>query len=312
MKNPEVGIVCAGRLGSDIAFMLTENDLCDVVLFDEDHDRARYVAGDLQDTAIGREYTTRVRWSTDLADLYSAEIIVVAEGSGPTDKATSDDTRAELFANNRAIGDKVAESFLGASALFLVATEPIDLMTAYITSRLHLPPQRVLGLGGLLDSLRLRFLIGETLGVNPAYVHAQVAGPHDQDAVILWDFCAVNGISIHDLSTPDQRSTIERRFAEDVTDTAKQGRGETSRYAPAIAAYELLRTLVKAGRNVHSVTMQWGNGLGEAPAAMSVPAVIGQLGAERHFLPKLDTKTSDLIHERARYYKRQLEQGLDS
>lgn len=173
MTEQSVGVIGVGRLGSDVAFTLAERDLCDIVLYDKDPDRAAYLASDLSDTSFGHEYSLRVSWSANLEELSRCSVILIAAG----DRAADVSDQEELFNRNRAIAREVAETFVGSSTLFVVASDPIDLMTAELTRLLKLPSSRVMGVGGVVDSFRVRHAIGETLSYNPDIVRSHVIGP---------------------------------------------------------------------------------------------------------------------------------------
>jgi len=307
MHNRRIGVIGAGRLGSDVAFLLAEDDLCEVVIYDEQVPRAEYLAGDLRDTAIGREYSTQIRWTADMRTLSACDIIVVATGR----PLHADDDPFEVFESNRAISAEIADVLSGSSAVFVVGTEPVDLMTSALGIDMHLPPGRVLGLGGLVDSYRARFLIGDVLSVNPQYVQAHVAGPHSSEARILWQFCSVNGIAVSDLLSGEQEREIDERFARNAAPQApsQTGSGAVSRYTSAVACRDALRTLVKEGRNVLSVTIRWEHILEGTPAAMSAPVVVGQLGGEHVELPGLDDAAWDAFAGRAHSYAALLKEG---
>ena len=308
MHSRRIGIIGAGHLGSDVAFLLAEDDLCEVVIYDQQGSRAEYLAGDLRDTAIGREYSTQIRWTADMRSLSDCDIIVVAAGR----PLLANDDLFEVFESNRAISTEIANVLSGSSAVFVVGTDPVDLMTSTLGIDMQLPPGRVLGLGGLVDSYRARFLIGDALAVNPQYVRAHVAGPHSAEARILWQFCSVNGISVSDLLSGDQTREIEEQFERNAAPQApsRPGSGAISRYTAAVACLDVLRTLVKEGRNVLSVTIRWDQILEKTPAAMSAPVVVGRLGGEHIELPELEQAAESTFTERARVYAAALEEKV--
>ena len=282
MIEQSVGVLGVGRLGSDVAFTLAERDLCNIVLYDKDTERAEYLASDLSDTLFGHAYNRRVSWVNEARALAECSVILVAAGAR-RDAGTS---AAELFRENRSIAQEMAQAFVGSSNLFVVASEPVDLMTAELARALKLPPSRVMGIGGVVDAYRVRHALGEALTVRPGYIRSHVIGPHDSDVSIVWDFTNINGVSIRDIADPDVLATVEREISSDQRLTEMNV--SMSRYTPAIACLELLRSLVKDDRRILSVTMPWHNVLGISDVAMSVPAVVGRFGAERAVPPKLD------------------------
>ncbi|MFP4430991.1 MAG: lactate/malate family dehydrogenase [Spirochaetaceae bacterium] len=295
MREESVGIIGVGRLGSDVAFTLAERDLCDIVLYDKEPDRAEYLASDLSDTSFGHVYNRRVIWTDTLRELSRCSVILVAAGA----RAEEHSSPEALFRENRGIAEEIATTFVGSSNLFVVASEPVDLMTAELTRLLRVPPSRVMGIGGVVDSYRVRSVFAEALSLNPDFVVSQVIGPHGGDATVLWEFSSVNGVSLRQLA---EEELLDRALSELKSDTdahLRQMSKTTSRYTPAMACLELLRSLVLDDRRVLSVTMQWPGILGISGIAMSVPCVVGRFGAERPILPSLDATTHGKLKESA-------------
>ncbi len=283
MAVQSIGVIGVGKLGSDVALSLAERDLSDIVLYDKDPDRAKLVAEDLRDTAFGHVYNSAISAADDLSDLVDCDVILVAAGTS-TDASMS---QAESYAKNATMIDEIASAFVGSSTLFVVAGEPIDLLTTRLRRRLRVPASRVLGLGGVVDSFRLRHQIATQLELNPDYVTAHVVGPHGPGVQIVWEFTSANGLPITEIVDSEMLAKIEERFAKERSLRPGQLSAGTSRYAPAMAAVELVRSVVKDDRRVISVTTEWDGEFGISGVAMSAPAVIGRFGADRTILPDL-------------------------
>ncbi len=287
MSEESVGVVGVGRLGSDVAFTLAERDLCDIVLYDKEPDRAAYLASDLSDTSFGHVYNRRVSWTDTLGELSRCSVILIAAGA----RAEEHPSPEALFRQNRAIVEEIAATFVGSSNLFVVASEPVDLLTAELNRLLKLPPSRVMGIGGVVDSYRVRYGLAEALSISPDFVVSQVIGPHGSDASVLWEFSSVNGVPLRELADQGVLDRAVSDFGPDTQANARQMSNTASRYTPAMACLELLRSLVLDDRRVLSVTIPWADILGISGIAMSVPCVVGRFGAERPILPTVDTPT---------------------
>ena len=296
MNDHSVGIIGVGRLGADVAFTLAERDLCDITLYDADTERAAFLASDLTDTSFGHVYNRRVGSVDTLVGLTRCDVVFISAGSRPAPGAQP----AAVYEANRPIAAEIARAFVGSSTLFVVATEPVDLMTAEMVRVLRLPPSRVLGIGGVVDSFRARYLIGEAMSVNHEYVGSQVVGPHTDAATIIWEYTSVNGVPIRSLASPDQLEAIERSLADESRSRQRDLAATASRYTPAMASLELLRAIVKDDRRMLSVTMQWAPTPEYPGVAMSVPALVGRFGTERILAPPLDDGTMARICDAAR------------
>lgn len=296
MIEQSVGIIGVGRLGSDVALTLAERDLCDIVLYDREPDRARYLAADLSDTSFGHVYNRRVSWAARIGDLASCDVILVAAGA----RLTPETGTSGLLAANLAVADELATAFVGSSKLFVVATEPVDLMTAALRRLLNLPAGRVVGIGGVVDSFRLRHIVADALDVSPDFVSTQVIGPNGPEASALWRFTAVNGVPVSALASGEALAEMERSFAADAATRASRMAESFSRYAPAMACFELLRSIIKDDRRVMSVTMEWSGLAGISDVAMSVPALLGRFGVERTYLPELSQEALTVLRRQAK------------
>ena len=298
MNEQSVGIIGVGRLGSDVAFTLAEQDVCDIVLYDLDRDRAAYLASDLTDTSFGRVYNRRVSWVEEMHELAHCGVILLTAGArrGP------DTTLRDIHGENRALARLIAESFVGSSNLFVVASEPVDLITAELARLLHLPPSRVMGIGGVVDSYRVRYALGEELEMSPDYIRAHVIGPHDSDVGVLWDYSSINGVPVREIAPAQTLATIERSLRAAAASNLQQLNDSTSRYTPAAACLELLRSIVKDDRRILSVTMPWTGTFGITGVAMSIPAVVGRFGAERPLSPNPDEEIRARVLRSAETY----------
>lgn len=295
MSERTVGIVGVGRLGSDIAFSLAERDLCNVVLFDQEPDRARYLAADLTDTSFGHVYNRRVSWVESLTDLSGSDVILITAGQRRTPGMTTTD----LYRANRAVIHQLSVACSGSSALFVVCSEPVDLLTTELFRALNRPAARVMGIGGMIDSIRARSAIADATSLNPNSIRSHVVGSHGADAQILWDFSSINGVPIREVIAADVPAAVDQVFRSQAEARLQQMTESFSRYMPAVAAVELLRALVTDDRRILSVTVPWNHTLGIADAAMSAPVVVGRLGAERIVLPSLSKPTVAMLRDTA-------------
>ncbi|MFW5686125.1 MAG: lactate/malate family dehydrogenase [Spirochaetota bacterium] len=295
MIEQTVGVIGVGRLGSDVALTLAERDLCNLVLYDQVTEKAEYLASDLADTPFGHVYNSRISWATRMEDLASCGVVLVAAGARMEPGMRAEDA----FVRNRELVREIADAFVGSSTLFVVASEPIDLMTAALRRELRVPPSRVLGIGGVVDSFRARHEFANALDLGPEFVTSHVIGPHSSAAKILWDFTSVNAMPARTIADEAVIATVEKTFAAEAEERLRRMAESFSRYAPAMAAFDLVRALVKDDRRIMSVTMEWTNTLGISDVAMSIPAVVGRFGADRVVLPRLDDATVSALRESA-------------
>lgn len=248
------------------------------MLYDKDGDKASFLASDLSDTSFGHVYNSRME------DLAACDVVLLAAGARMEPGMSVED----VFQRNQELIREIGRAFVGSSTLFVIASEPIDLMTAALRRELGIPAARVLGIAGVVDSFRLRYALGSALEIGPDYITAHVIGPSSIDAQIVWEFTSINGVPSGDVAEQSMIADIETQFAQESEERLKRLTESFSRYAPAAAAFDLLRAIAKDDRRIITVTMEWTNMLGISDVAMSVPAVIGRFGADRVELPTLE------------------------
>lgn len=305
MLDQSVGVIGVGRLGSDVAFALAEQDLCDIVLYDQEPRRAEYLATDLSDTSFGRVYNRRIRCVSRMSDLSDCDVILVAAGArlGP------DASEATVYEKNKLIITEIADALIGSSSIIVMAGEPVDLMTSQLRHTLKVPQARVLGIGGIVDAFVARNAIGDALDVSPDYIRTHVVGPHGGGAQLVWRYTSINGIPIDQIADADQIKAIEKHALQSLNERLVRLDQSNSRYAPAMASIELIRSIVRDDRRILSVTVDVEECYGVSGMAMSVPCVIGRFGAERLIPPELDSAARKAIQDAAASHKKLLAGG---
>ena len=296
MAVQSIGVIGVGKLGADVALSLAERDLCDIILYDKDPARATLVAEDLRDTSFGHVYNSAITAASSLDELIDCDLILLAAGTS----ADAGMQPGDSYGKNAKMIDEIAAAFVGSSTLFVVAGEPIDLLTSRLRRRLRVPASRVIGLGGVVDSFRLRHLLATELQMNPDYISAHVVGPHGPNVQIVWEYASANGLPISEIADEATLAKMAERFVAERTALPERLSAGMSRYAPAMAAVELVRAIVKDDRRVMSVTTEWTGELGISGVAMSAPAIIGRFGADRTILPELDPKVVESVQAAAK------------
>lgn len=287
--------------------MLAERDLAQVLLYDPDQEKARYLASDLGETMFGSGFNNRVTAAAEMKELVHCDVVLVAAGArkeAPTSTDSGDPAGRkaleELFQKNHPVIRSIAETFTGTSTLFVVASEPVDLLTADLALLLRVPFSRVLGVGGVLDAYRVRHLLSEEMQFNPDFIRSQVMGPHDHTVVPLWDYTSINGVPVRSIVDAPVLESVERSLGE--INSGGVPPGSSSRYTPAVACVDLLDAVLRDDRRILSTTVAGGDVFGCEGVAMGVPCIVGRLGAERLIAPALDDTRSRKLKEAAVLY----------
>ncbi len=294
----QVSIIGGGNVGANAGFFIAEKGVTDVLLVDIKAGLSRGKMLDIMEAAPIRRYRNLLSGSDSLTDIKGSEFVVVAAGAIRSPGMR----REELYAVNagliRGLAPDIAR--LAPDAVVVVATEPVDGLTALFTRVSGFPRTRVLGVGGILDSTRLRALIAREMNVSMETVSALVIGRHSDDMVCLPRYCTVGGVPLPLLLPPEKVAAIveETRTAGDlVVELAKRS---SAYYAPSAAIAELADSVHMNLNRLFSVSIVLEGEYGIRDAALSMPAFIGSHGASRVVTPELTPQEIAVLQESAR------------
>jgi malate dehydrogenase len=302
-----VGIIGSGNAGANAAFFIAEKGVSDVLLHDIKEGLSTGKALDLMEAAPVRSYRTRIAGTDSLDEVLESQVLVIAAGYF----RTPDMERDELFVKNVEIARELGKRLEGRAddLNVIVVTEPVDPMTTILMEQSGLPREHVMGVGGLLDSTRLRYALARDLDVSVEDVSALVIGRHNVQMVGLPSYSTVSGVPVLNLMKGDQFDGLmaEVRGAGDfIVGLAKRS---SSYYAPSAAVAELVDALVRDTRRLMSVSIVLKGEYGVEGVAMSIPAIIGRRGVERVLLPKLQDHELERVRSSARSMKNLLKKG---
>lgn len=287
-ETVRVAVVGAGHVGATFAFALMLSGLAsDIVLVDEDMDRAEGEAMDL-DHAMPYGRPTRVH-AGGLRECAGADVVVLTAGAGQRPGETRLDLASKNAAIVRGLVPEIARH--APEAVLVVATNPVDILTLGTLRLSGFPPARVIGSGTLLDSARLRFLLGRHFGVEARSVHAHVVGEHGDSEVVVWSTANIAGVPLDDLCRADTSGSFGGAFGpEERAEIARKTRvaayeiirrkGHTA-YAIGAGLVRLVEAIVRDQKTVLSVSTLQEGPYGLAGVCLSLPTVIGRRGAER-------------------------------
>ena len=289
----KIGIVGVGQVGATAAYAMTLRGIgSEIVLVDHNADLAVAQARDILD-ATPFSYPIRVH-AGEMADLADAGIILLTAGVNQK----PGETRLDLLARNAAIFAAIVPAALAASpeAVFLVATNPVDIMTQITTgllARHGVPPERVIGSGTILDTARFRALLGEHLGISPNSIHAQVLGEHGDSEVLHWSDASASGQPVAEIARQMGRAlgeadrhridTAVRRAADAII----RGKGGTW-FGIGAGIARLARIIQDDERTLVTCSMVTPDCLGVRDVALSLPRLLGAGGVARTLMPDLD------------------------
>ena len=276
----KIAVLGAGNIGGSLAQRLAESDLArEVVLIDIIDGLPQGKALDIQESGPIVGFSTQVTGSTSLDALVGAEVVV--ETAGLARKPGM--SRSDLLEKNAAIVKGHAEAVRAKApeAVCVVVTNPVDVMTYFFRQASGLPPERVFGESGTLDTARFRTFVADALGVAPRDVTGFVLGTHGDTMVPILSLTSVSGVPLARLLPPERIAAIVER--------TKQGGGEivnllksgSAFYAPTASQAELVHAIATNAHRLLPVAAHLDGEFGEKDVYIGVPVVLGRDGVER-------------------------------
>ncbi|MCU0543167.1 MAG: malate dehydrogenase [Oscillatoriaceae cyanobacterium Prado104] len=225
--STRVSIIGAGKVGSNLAQRIAEKNLADVVLLDIVPGWPQGLALDLMQAIAVERCNRKITGTNNYADTAGSNIIVISAGI-PRKPGL---TREDLLSVNARIVTEAAKQAIAHSpdAIVIVVTNPLDVLTYLVWQATGLPANRVMGMGGVLDSARFQTFIAMELGISMAEIHATVIGNHGGLMLPLPRYSTVSGIPIAQLM---DAGTIER-----LVDRTRHGGGEIVDLMQTASAY---------------------------------------------------------------------------
>lgn len=207
--NVQVSVIGAGFVGTMTAQRIVEKNLADVVLVDIIDGIPQGKALDIAQSASLEGFAAKITGTNDFSAIRGSRVVVVTAGFARTPGMT----REELAVKNGRVVKSVTETIrdVAPEAIILMVTNPLDVMTQLAFNVSGFPARRVLGMGGVLDTARYRYLLSEELGVSPQDIQALVIGSHGDTMIPLARYTTVRGIPVDRFLAKDRLlSVIER------------------------------------------------------------------------------------------------------
>jgi len=277
----KITVVGAGAVGATCADNIARKELAtELVLLDIKEGLAEGKAQDMMQTAALLGFDTRVTGCTnDYQKTAGSDVVVITSGI-PRKPGM---TREELIGTNAGIVKNVCENILKYSpdAIIIVVSNPMDTMTYLALTSTGLPKNRIIGMGGALDSARFRYQLSNHLGCSPADLNAVVVGGHGDTTMIpLIRLATWNSVPVTNFLTGDQQKQI-------VADTMVGGAtltkliGTSAWYAPGAAGAALVEAIVRDEKKLFTCCVSLDGEYGQNDICLGVPVIIGKYGWER-------------------------------
>lgn len=276
----KVTVVGAGAVGASCAeYIAIKNFASEVVLVDIKEGFAEGKAMDLMQTASLNGFDTRIVGSTnDYTKTANSDIVVVTSGI-PRKPGM---TREELIDTNASIVKSVTSSLIEHSpnAIVIIVSNPMDTMTYLVHKTLNIPAERIIGMGGALDSARFKYRLAEALGAPISDVDGMVIGAHSDVGMLPLTRLATRN------SVPVSHFIDEERLQQ-VLEETKVGAtltkllGTSAWYAPGAAVSGLVQAIACDQKKIFPCSVMLNGEYGQEDICLGVPVVLGRNGIEK-------------------------------
>lgn len=298
VNDRKVAIIGCGFVGSSSAFALMQSGLfSEMVLIDADVNRAE---GEALDISHGLPFAKPMKiYAGSYEDIADAAIVIVTAGAGQK----PGETRLDLVKKNveifKSIIPEIAKQDF--NGILLIVANPVDILT-YVAAKLSkLPQGRVFGSGTVLDSARLKYLLGEHLDVDNRSVHAFIIGEHGDSEMAAWSSANVSGIPLNDFC--EMRGYFKheesmKKILEEVKNSAYEiiEKKHATYYGIAMSVRRICEAIIRDEKSILPVSSIQKGEYGIENVALSIPAIVGKEGVEKVVPIKLsDTEKEELI-----------------
>mgnify|MGYP004461143489 CR=1 FL=1 len=284
INSRKIAIIGCGFVGSACAFALMQSGLfSEMVLIDSNEERAE---GEALDISHGLPFSKPMQiYSGTYDDITDAGIIAITAGAGQK----PGESRLELVHKNVEIFKSIIPeiSKRNYKGILLIVSNPVDIMTYTALKLSGLPSNQVFGSGTVLDTARLKYLLGEHLGVDARSVHAFILGEHGDSEIAAFSSANVSGIELKEFCDfackTDKHEEAMKEIAEDVKLSAYEiikKKGATY-YGIAMSVRRICEAIILDQKSILPISCLQNGKNGIENVVLSMPMIVGKHGAER-------------------------------
>ena len=304
--NPrKAAVIGCGFVGSATAFTLMQSRLfSELVLLDVNMEKAD---GEAKDIAHGIPFAGQMKiYAGTYDDAADAAIIIITAGANQKPGETRLDMEQKNTAIYQSIIPEIVKRDFG--GILLIVSNPVDILT-YVALKLSgLPENRVLGSGTVLDTARLKYALGEHLGVDSRSVHSFIIGEHGDSEIAAWSSTNVSGIPLNDFC--EMRGHFNHdaamdAIAEKVKNSAYEiiSKKQATYYGIAMSVKRICECIVRNERSILPVSAMMHGEYGIEDITLSMPAIVGIGGVETHVPIALSEEEAEKLVESAKKLK---------
>ncbi|GAA0077701.1 L-lactate dehydrogenase [Clostridium sp. CTA-5] len=304
-RKRKISIIGAGFVGSTAAFALMNSGVAtEICIYDINMDKAM---GEVMDLVHGTSFVKPVNiYAGSIAETKNSDIIIITAGAAQKEG----ETRLDLIEKNYNIFKGFIPELAAASpeAILLVASNPVDILS-YITYKLSgFPKERVIGTGTVLDTSRLKYVIGKYLNVNNNNIHAYVLGEHGDSEIISWSTGSIAGESFEEYTEKfslEWDEEIKNVIENDVKNAAYEiiSRKKATYYAIGLAINEIVESILRDENTILTVSSLMNDEYGINDIYLAIPTILNRNGAVRTVEPKISKNEIKKLQDSSKVLK---------
>ena len=294
----KIVLIGTGMVGMSYAYALLNQNLCDeLVLIDINKKRAEGEAMDLNHGVAFSGGNMEI-YAGEYTDCCNADLVVLTAGL-PQKEGQN---RLDLLKENRKIFETILQSVLenGFHGIFLVATNPVDIMTRIVYEISDFPPEKVIGTGTALDTARLRYLLGEKFMIDPRNMHAYVMGEHGDSEFVPWSQAMMTTKPIFDLCGETEGCHFQEllELEEEVRMEAYKiiEAKKATYYGIGMAMARITKAIFGNEYSVLTVSAHLQGEYGENGIYIGIPCVVNRMGIQRIVELPLGSEEKQRLH----------------
>lgn len=301
IRTRKAVMIGCGFVGSASAFALMQSGLfSEMVMIDVDKKRAE---GEAMDISHGVPFASPLKiYAGDYSDIKDAMVVIITAGANQK----PGETRLDLLQKNVAIFHSIIPKIVEQNfeGILLVVSNPVDILTYTALKLSGYPANRVIGSGTVLDTARLKYEVGQHLGVDSRSVHAFIIGEHGDSELAAWSSATVAGMPINDFCELrghyDHEESTERIF-ENVRNSAYEiiERKQATYYGIAMAVKRICEAIVRDEESILPVSSYMNGENGISGMVLSMPAILGANGIEKLIPVSLSEQENEKLQQSA-------------
>ena len=312
MKKGKVVLVGAGFVGMSMAYaMLNRGGVNELVLIDIDKDKT---IGEEMDLSHGLPFAPQKMLikAGDYPDCKDAQIVVITAGIAQK----PGQTRLELAETNTKIMKEITQNIMksGFNGIIIVASNPVDLMTYVVAKVSGLPKNQVIGSGTVLDTARLRYIVGQYLKISSKNIHAYIMGEHGDSSFVPWEHAYIGCKKVKDVMK-DNHHPMEtlNKMHEDVVNAAYEiiEKKKATYYGIGMALNRLVRAILDDENSILTVSTYLDNEYGQNDIYIGIPAIINKNGVRELVNLELNEKDQEKLNNSCKVIKEMRQQSID-